>query len=218
MKKLIIFDLDGTLIDTLEDLKNAVNHALLTKNYPIKSKEQVRKAIGNGVSKLIERSLPTGVSQEEYQSTLEIFKIHYSNHYMDYSKPYDGITNLLTLLKNDGYLLAVATNKLQEIAEKLINKYFPNLFDVIAGDQIGRKKKPASDMVDHILQTLNIKQEDALYIGDTEIDKQTAVNSHIDYLLESYGYRTKQEWEQLNPKEKVFSSPNDLYIEIKKHC
>ena len=215
MKKLIIFDLDGTLIDTLEDLKNSVNYALSCKNYPIRTKEQVRKAIGNGVSKLIERLLPNGVSNEEYFDTLEIFKKHYDIHYQDNTIPYKGVITLLMQLKNDGYLLSVCTNKIQEVSEKLINRFYPGLFDLVVGDQEGLKKKPEKDMIVKTLEILKVSKEDALYIGDTEVDKQTAVNSGLDYIMEGYGYRTIEEWKVLDPNLDIKKTPQEVYKTIK---
>ena len=217
MKKVIIFDLDGTLIDTLEDLKNSVNFALNSKNYPIRTKEHVRKSIGNGVSKLVERCLPIDHAKEEHQETLKIFTEHYQIHAFDNTKPYDGVFELLTKLKNDGYLLAVATNKIQDVAQNLIDLFYPHLFDLVVGDREGIKKKPEPDMVNFIKDYFQVSKENCLYIGDTEVDRLTAVNSKIDYLIETYGYRTKDEWEKLDSKQKTFPSTESLYQEIREN-
>ena len=217
MKKVIIFDLDGTLIDTLEDLKNSVNFALNCKNYPIRTKEHVRKSIGNGVSKLVERCLPIDCTKEEHQETLKIFTEHYQVHAFDNTEPYDGVFELLTKLKNDGYLLAVATNKIQDVAQNLINLFYPHLFDLVVGDREDMKKKPEPDMVNFIKDYFQVSKEDCLYIGDTEVDRLTAVNSGIDYLIETYGYRTKDEWEKLDIKQKTFPSTESLYQEIREN-
>ena len=217
MKKLVIFDLDGTLINTLIDLKNSLNHALFLHNYPERTLEQTRKAIGNGVYKLIERSLPHPVSEEEHLSLLEDFRKHYLVHASDNTLPYDGVFNLLVKLREDGYLLAVCTNKLQKASEQLIDKFYLGLFDINVGDQEGLKKKPAPDMVEYILKKLNIKKEETIYIGDSEVDKQTAVNSGIDYIVETYGYRTKEEWLAMDPNQKTVGTPEEVYEEIKKY-
>ena len=110
MKKLLIFDLDGTLVDTLVDLKNAVNHALLQRNYPERSLEQIRKAIGNGVAKLVARSIPNGTDNPDYPETLDEFRKYYSVHSVDFTKPYPGVLDQLINLKIQGYIIAVATN------------------------------------------------------------------------------------------------------------
>ena len=217
MKKVIIFDLDGTLIDTLEDLKNSVNYALNCKNYPSRSKEHVRRSIGNGVSKLVERCLPINHTKEEHQEALKLFTEHYQVHAFDKTEPYDGVFELLTKLKNDGYLLAVATNKIQDVAQNLINLFYPHLFDLVVGDREGMKKKPEPDMVDFIKDYFKVSKEDCLYIGDTEVDRLTAQNAKVDYLIETYGYRTKEEWLSIDEKQKTFPTTESLYLEIKEN-
>lgn len=193
MKKLLIFDLDGTLLNTLEDLRNAVNHALNLRNYPLKSLEDVRKAIGNGVAKLVARSIPNGTDNPDYEDTLNEFRKYYSIHSEDFAKPYPGVYETLLNLKSCGYLLAVATNKLTEIARPLIEKFYPKVFDYIQGDEINMERKPSPMMINTICQKLGVDKVDAFYIGDTNVDMQTAENSEVDYVLVTYGYRTKEE-------------------------
>lgn len=210
MKKLIIFDLDGTIIDTLEDLKNAVNHALKLKNYPERSLEQIRLAIGNGVGKLVARSLPDNENNLDYEYVLSEFRKYYSVHSDDFTKPYDGVYEELINLKKECYLLAVATNKLNDIARELVEKFYPSMFDIIQGDQIGMERKPAPMMINTICQKLNINKKDAFYIGDTDVDMQTALNSEIDFVLVTYGYRTKEELKILCPHQPTIDSIKDL--------
>ena len=193
MKKLLIFDLDGTLIDTLVDLKNAVNHALKLHNYPEVSLEHVRKSIGNGVAKLVARCIPNGVDNIDYENTLKEFRKYYSIHSEDYTKPYPYVKDVLINLKNDGYILCVATNKLSDIARPLIEKCYPQLFDYVQGDEMGMDRKPAPMMIETICNRFNINKSDAFYIGDTNVDMETANNSKVDYVLVTYGYRTKEE-------------------------
>jgi phosphoglycolate phosphatase len=193
MKKLIIFDLDGTLIDTLEDLKNSVNYALNLRSFPLKSKEDIRKAIGNGVAKLVARSMPDNEDNPEYQDTLADFKKHYSKYSCVYTIPYVGVKEVLINLKSQGYILAVATNKLTDVARPMIDGFYPGLFDFIQGDEPGMDRKPAPMMVESLCQRFNVTKKEAFYIGDTNVDMQTAINSGVDYVLVTYGYRTKEE-------------------------
>ena len=193
MKKLLIFDLDGTIIDTLDDLKNAVNYALLQRNYPERTREQVRRDIGNGVAKLVARSIPNHEENPDYSVTLKVFRFYYSVHYADYTKPYPNVLETLINLKQDGYILAVATNKLTDIARVLIEKLYPNMFDFIQGDEPGMDRKPAPMMVETICKRFGVNKANAFYIGDTNVDMETAVNSKVDYVLVTYGYRTKEE-------------------------
>ena len=193
MKKLLIFDLDGTLIDTLEDLKNSVNYALNIHHFPLKSKEDIRKAIGNGVAKLVARSIPNNEANPEYIETLEDFRKHYSKNSCVFTKPYDGMSEELINLKSQGYILAVATNKLTSVARPMIEGFFPHLFDFIQGDEPGMDRKPAPMMVESLCQRFGVTKEEAFYIGDTNVDMETAINSKVDFVLVTYGYRTKEE-------------------------
>lgn len=193
MKKLIIFDLDGTLLDTLDDLKESVNFALSKYDFPLRSREQVRKDIGNGVAKLIERSIPDGLTNSLYADCLSIFKKHYAEHYFEHTFPYTGMLEVTKKLKEKGYLLAVATNKIDRLAHELVDMHYPNIFDYVLGDIDGVPKKPNPDMINNILRHFNLSKEEAFYIGDTNVDEETAINSGLDYFLLTYGYRTKEE-------------------------
>lgn len=216
MKKLIIFDLDGTLIDTLDDLTNSVNFALSKRGYPLKTREDVRLAIGNGVNTLIKRCLPKEIEEEKYLDVLSIFVDHYAVNYKTETKPYLGVKNTLLKLKKDGYLLAVCTNKVQDLAEELLDLYFKNIFDFIQGDMSEVSKKPSADMVNRTVLKMGISKADTIYIGDTEVDEQTAHNSEVDYLLVSYGYRTSDELRLKTPKAKVVHNQDELYEHLKR--
>ena len=210
MKKLLIFDLDGTLLNTLTDLTNSVNFALRSFHIEEKSEEYVRKAIGNGVAKLIARCIDNGEDNPEYLNILSCFRNHYKDHYLDNTVPYNNMEEVLIELKNHGYILAVVSNKIDEITKHLINHHFPNIFSIIQGDTKSLNKKPHPDMVNHVLNELKINREDACYIGDTNVDYETAMNSKMDVLLVTYGYRTKEEM-----KEYKISAPSvDSVLEI----
>ena len=207
--KTVIFDLDGTILDTLEDLKNAVNHALNFYNYPEKDLEFVRKAIGNGTQVLIKRCTPCTISEEDYRKVFNEFKSFYLSHYADYTRPYEGIKDLLGALKGQ-CLIAVVSNKDNDLTQNLINKEFPGLFDIIQGSYFDRPKKPDPYLIDKILDENNIRKEDCLYVGDTNVDKESALNAGLDYRLVSYGYRTKEELEKMCPSDTPFSSVKEL--------
>lgn len=210
MKKLLIFDLDGTLVNTLVDLKNAVNVALLAKNYPERSLEQIRKAIGNGVAKLVARSIPNGTDNPDYESTLADFRKYYSKHSLDYTKPYPGVYEALINLKKQGYIIAVATNKLTDIARPLLNDFFPDIFDYIQGDEPGMDRKPTPMMIETLCQKFNVDKSEAFYIGDTNVDMETAENSKVDYVLVTYGFRTKEELKEQCPNRDTIDSIDEL--------
>ena len=216
MKKLLIFDLDGTLIDTLKDLKNSVNYALSLRNYPLRSKEDIRKAIGNGVAKLVARSIPNNESNPDYKDTLDDFRKHYSKNSCVFTIPYQGMKDVLVNLKSKGYLLAVATNKLSSVARPMIEGFFPKLFDYIQGDELGMDRKPAPMMVESLCQRFDVDKKDAFYIGDTNVDMQTAVNSGVDFVLVTYGYRTKEELAEQCPGAPTIDNVNQLEEYLRK--
>ena len=193
MKKVVIFDLDGTLLDTLQDLANAVNFSLETFGYPYRTIDQVRRDIGNGVAKLIERSIPGGLANPDYDECLKRFKEYYRNNYDVYTKSYDEIPELVKEIKDKGFIVTVATNKIIDVAKILLEHHYPGLFDYIQGDDVGVKKKPNPCMINNIVNHYKVSKEDVLYIGDTNVDEETALNSKVDYILVTYGYRTSEE-------------------------
>lgn len=210
MKKLLIFDLDGTLIDTLEDLKNAVNYGLKIGNYQEKDREDIRKAIGNGVAVLVSRCIPNGMENPDYPKALSEFRKHYSIHHSDNTAPYPGVKEALINLKSQGYILTVATNKIIDVARILIETMYPGLFDFVQGDEPGMERKPAPMMVESLCKRFNVNKSEAFYIGDTNVDMQTAVNSGVDYVLVTYGYRTKDELKIQCPDSPTIDKIEDL--------
>ena len=165
----------------------------------------------------MERSLPQETTKEDYLLALQEFRAYYSEHYDEQTHPYKDVVSLIEKLKSDGFLLAVCTNKTQLVAEKLVHHFFDHLFDFIQGDQVDVPKKPAPDMIDKILHFFHIKKEDTLYVGDTDVDRQTALNSQLDYYLVSYGYRTKDELNILCPDSVIVDTVEELYFNIKKN-
>ena len=211
--KTVLFDLDGTILDTLIDLKNAVNHALNFYNLPEKDLEFVRKAIGNGTTVLIQRCTPSSLSDDDRKLVFNLFKSYYLEHYNDYTKPYPGIDDLLQKLKGK-VRLAVVSNKDNDLTNKIISKEFPNCFDFIQGSYLDHPKKPHPYLINKIIKENNLNRDDCLYIGDTNVDKESADNAGLPYLLVNYGYRTKEELEKMCPNDTTISNVNELYNEI----
>ena len=211
--KTIIFDLDGTILNTLVDLKNAVNHGLKTRNLPEKDLEYVRNAIGNGTQVLIKRCCPEDISEEERAIVFATFKNYYLEHYADNTRPYEGIVDMLKKLKGQ-VKLGVVSNKDHDLVIKLINKEFPGLFDIVQGSYFDKPKKPNPYLIDKIIKENNLNKKDCLYVGDTNIDKESATNAGLDYLLVNYGYRTKEELEKMCPTDTSISSVDELYNSI----
>lgn len=215
MKKIIIFDLDGTLLDTLHDLQMSVNFALSHFTYPNRSLEQVRKDIGNGVAKLIERSIPGGNCDKNYAKCLEIFKRHYAENYNNFTTAYKGIPSLISQLLKEGYKVTVATNKIINVAKILLDTHYPGLFDYIEGDDVGIQKKPSPHMIENILNHYDVSKDEVLYIGDTNVDEETALNAGVDYILVTYGYRTVEEIKKTCHCTNLAFTPEELYQKIK---
>ena len=192
-KKVVIFDLDGTILDTLKDLQMAVNFALSYFSYPMRTLDQVRRDIGNGVAKLVERSVPGGISNQNYDECLEIFKISYRENYDVNTLPYEGMKSTIEELIKVGYQVTVATNKIIDVAKILLDHHYPKLFTYIQGDAKGVEKKPHPDMINNIVKHYQVSKEEVIYIGDTNVDEETALNAGVDYALVTYGYRTIDE-------------------------
>ncbi|MBR5804920.1 MAG: HAD-IA family hydrolase [Clostridia bacterium] len=192
-KKLAIFDLDGTVLDTLGDLANSLNYALREYGLPEQTLEQVRLSIGGGLKRMIDRSVPDGVSPAEKEAVYHLFVERYASHFMDETRPYDGIQDLLRDLKNSGMLLALLTNKDARMADPLCSTFFPGMFDLVVGHTPGLRLKPCPDGVESVLNTLSVRAEDAFYIGDSEVDAETSKNAGTETVIVSWGFRTAAE-------------------------
>lgn len=190
--KLIIFDLDGTILDTLEDLRDSVNYALDRFNMPNRSLEEIRTFVGHGIHNLIERSVIDNCDKKVLEDVFNTFKEYYSNHSMVKTKPYNGVLDTLKILKSKGLIITVASNKAETAVRMLCDKYFNNLIDYSIGDSINHKRKPDTDMIDTIISKYNINKDEVLYIGDSEVDYDTANKASIDLVMVSYGFRSKE--------------------------
>ena len=190
--KLFVFDLDGTLLDTLEDLKDSLNYALEKSGYPTRSLEDVRRFVGNGIRKLMERGVPDGTENSAIDNVHKDFTKHYAVHCADKTKPYDGILELLHTLRAAGCKTAVVSNKADYAVQELCGQYFDGLFDFAIGERKDIQKKPAPDAVYEVLRQLNMEKSHSVYIGDSEVDIETARNAGMDSIIVDWGFRDRE--------------------------
>lgn len=188
----ILFDLDGTLLNTLEDLTDAVNFALRESNYQERTLEEVKAFLGNGVQKLVERAVPNGTIQSQIEACLLVFKKYYSTHMQDKTKPYDGILPLLKQLRQDDYKIGIVSNKFDQAVKQLQRDYFEGLVDVAIGESSAVRKKPAPDCVFHAIQELDTFKDGCLYVGDSDVDVKTAHNAGILCIGVTWGFRNRE--------------------------
>lgn len=186
-----IFDLDGTLLDSLDDLALSVNYALYQENFPERSIEEIRNFVGNGIRKLIERAVPQGTSEEATERVLVAFKSYYLLHSADNTKPYNGIIEMLKELKSRGKRIAVVSNKFDKATKDLCNCYFGNLIDLAIGESEMISRKPSPDGVNEVLRLLKVKTTECVYIGDSDVDILTANNSGLPCISVTWGYRNR---------------------------
>ncbi|MCD8156772.1 MAG: HAD-IA family hydrolase [Clostridiales bacterium] len=187
--KLIIFDMDGTILDTLEDLTDSMNYALKKSGFPERSISEVRGFVGNGIRKLIERAVPANTPADMAERVLEDFTEHYRQNCSNKTRPYDGIPEILSALRDRGVLTAVVSNKADFAVQQLCIQYFDGLFDMALGERADIRKKPAPDAVYAVLEHTGTEKKDALYIGDSEVDIQTAENAGLDCICVGWGFR-----------------------------
>ena len=208
MKKTVIFDLDGTLLDTLEDLTDSVNVTLEYMNYPTRTLEEIRSFVGNGMRQLINHAVPSGTSEVKIEEAFDYFCKYYFAHCNEKTKPYSGIHELLNELVRRNYKLAVVSNKRDEAVKELCCRYF-DMIDVTAGDKPTRSRKPAPDGVEYVLKQLDCEKNDAVYVGDSEIDILTARNAGVDCISVTWGFRTERELLDNGAVNLIFE-PNEL--------
>ena len=235
MYNTVIFDLDGTLLNTIEDLADAVVYVQKQYGFPQHDLKTVKCNVGNGIKKLMERSVPDGKDNPQFEEAYACFKEYYQAHCQVKTREYDGIKELLGKLKQDGINMAIVSNKAHEAVEELNQIYFKNYIDIAVGENedAGIRKKPAKDMVMLALDKICENQISggantenkagipgehtgikAVYVGDSEVDRATAENSGLDCILVSWGFRDKKLLESLNPK-KIVDDTDELYRSIK---
>lgn len=212
MKKTVIFDLDGTLLNTLDDLADSTNYALSKFGYPTRTIEEVRQFVGNGVAKLIERAIPEGKNNPNFEKCLAIFKENYAQNMYNKTAPYNGIIEMLSNLKSKGIKIAVVSNKFDLAVKELCKKYFEGFIDFAAGENEaqGIKKKPAPDTVISVLNEFNFAPEDAVYVGDSDVDIMTAKNSKMPCISVTWGFRDKKFLLE-NGATILINAPSEIY-------
>lgn len=187
----ILFDLDGTLLDTLADLQQAVNHALSCYGYLGKGLEEVRRSVGNGVAKLIERVLPEGRENPCFEDCLEKFREYYSDHMQDLTQPYPDIPELLVELREHGYRLGIVSNKFDAAVKELGHNYFEDIIEVAIGESPEVRKKPAPDCVFEAIRILGSHKESVIFVGDSDVDVETAHNAGLPCVGVTWGFRDR---------------------------
>lgn len=195
----VIFDLDGTLLNTLEDLADAVNFVMRKNEYPKRTIDEVRCFVGNGIRRLMEQAVPETVTGDEFERVFEEFKSYYTEHCQIKTCAYDGIMPFLKKLYADGYAMAIVSNKNHAAVCELNEIYFKEYIKVAIGQKDGIRKKPAPDTVLQALKELGKNKETAIYVGDSEVDFATAENTGMDCALVTWGFRTAEELAGFTP-------------------
>ncbi len=199
--RLVIFDLDGTVLETLCDLNNSLIAALEQAGYPTHSLEKVRQMVGNGMVNLVQRSLEPVTDRDAFTRVYELFRAHYREHCFDNTHPYEGICPLLRRLRENGIQTALLTNKNHDAMAQYTERFFPGLFDFQAGYREGVPPKPAPDSVNACLDALGVCREDAVFVGDSEVDLQTAKNAQMDVISVTWGFRERSLLEAIGATE-----------------
>ena len=192
MTKAIVFDLDGTLLDTLSDLAASTNYALRSCGMPEHSIDDVRRFVGNGVRMLMTRAVPDGESNPRFDEAFSVFRQHYMQHCLDTTCPYPSIMEALARLKEKGMMLAIVSNKMQAATEELRQHFFSQYIDVAIGESAAIRKKPAPDTVNEALRLLGISHEEAIYVGDSDVDIDTARAAMMPCASVLWGFRDRQ--------------------------
>ena len=207
--KAIIWDLDGTLLDTLQDLAGAVNHSLETYGLPVRTKEEVRAIVGRGIRHLVENAVPTGTDPATTDAVFGEFCTYYAAHSADATAPYAGIPAMLGKLSRAGVKMAIVSNKADFAVQDLVKQYFGEEITLAVGAREDIPKKPAPDMVEYALARLGVTKAEAAYVGDSEVDVLTARNTGMDCLAVDWGFRSRETLREAGA-ERIFSTPQEL--------
>ena len=190
--KAIIFDLDGTLLDTLTDLAEGTNYALRVNGFPERTPDEIRRFVGNGARKLIERAVPEGQAEAALELVRQSFDVYYKVHCKDHTGPYSGIMEMLKELAQRGYALGVVSNKPDFAVQELIPEYFPGMFASVSGEREGIAKKPAPDLIWEAMKNLQVNSSEAIYVGDSEVDLEAAANAGIPCISVAWGFKGRR--------------------------
>lgn len=207
--KYAIFDMDGTILNTLEDLQDALNYALAIEGMPLRTLDEVRRFVGNGVRKLVERGAGEGASDELLERLFDNFQVWYKPHCADKTRPYEGVADAIRALRAKGIVTAVVSNKSDGGVQDLCKRFFDGLFDVRVGQRPDALPKPAPDSVFTALSALGASVADSVYIGDSEVDLATARNAGMDCIAVEWGFRDREFLKQQGAS-LIVSSPDEL--------
>lgn len=213
--QLAIFDMDGTILDTLEDLTDSLNASLNAFGFPSRTIEEVRFFVGNGIHRTIELSVPEDTKAEEIEQVFTFFTPYYQKHCNNKTRPYSGVIALIETLKKQGIKTAVVSNKADEAVHALCDTFFQGLFDCAIGQKPENKRKPAPDSVNEVLCKLSVSRTNAVYIGDSEVDLATAANAHMDCIAVSWGFRGEHFLQQQGA-DKIAQTPQEVLLFFKK--
>ena len=208
--KTIIFDMDGTVLDTLEDLTTAVNHVLSEFDMPERTMEEYRRFFGNGIRYALQCAVPEGTAEDVVDRMLPVFREYYDAHCLDRTRPYDGIIGLMDSLKHRGYRMAIVSNKIYSAVKELNDRFFSDYVDAAIGESAGVRRKPAPDTVFAAMEKLGSTKEECIYVGDSEVDHQTAINAGIPCISVLWGFRDREFLEERGAA--VFAdTPEELF-------
>lgn len=212
----VIFDLDGTLLNTLEDLKDSTNYALSQHGYPVRTLEEVRCFVGNGIRKLIDRAVPEGTSVEDTDKVFATFREYYATHSRIKTSMYDGMEQVMAALKEHNISMAIVSNKADDAVKDLAKYYFAKYINVAIGERAGITRKPAPDSVYEAMRLLGAKKENTVYVGDSEVDRATAQNAGIPCISVTWGFRSEELLTSLEPEYLIHKPEEILSIVVGK--
>lgn len=211
--ELVIFDMDGTILDTLDDLADSLNYALIQSGMPTRTRTEVCNFVGNGIRKLIERGVPSGSTEEQIKGVHAIFTEYYKVHCVDKTQPYSGILELIQTLRVAGIKTAVVSNKADYGVQELCEQYFDGMFDAAVGERPNVRKKPAPDSVNEVLKQLGVDRTHALYVGDSDVDIETAKQAEMDCVSVLWGFRDR-EFLLAHGAKDMISQPQELLSRV----
>lgn len=204
-----IFDMDGTILDTIEDLADTMNYCLRKYHMPERTLDEIRSFVGNGIHNLVEKAVPSGTAESEVEAVFQCFREYYKDHCAIKTKPYEGICKVLSDLKSQGIKTAVVSNKADFAVKMLCEDYFKGLFDISVGDREGQRRKPYPDGVNLVMKFFGVTPAETVYIGDSEVDFQTAKNAGVDVIMVGWGFREEQFLRSIGVKQ-VIHQPEEL--------